>query len=104
LSPEEDFVHGRWWGSRRSVDGRFWEGKEIVYSDLDFRRGGMEDFRERHSIVEHFRISGQNRAPTMCGLTVGIKPEPKARNPKNPSPNPYSPIPDTRNVYAGSKP
>jgi hypothetical protein len=37
-------------------------------------------------------------------FTVGIKPEPEARNPKNPSPNPYSPIPDTRNIYASSKP
>jgi hypothetical protein len=37
-------------------------------------------------------------------VRVGIKPEPEARNPKNPSPNPYSPIPDTRNVYAGNKP
>jgi hypothetical protein len=31
-------------------------------------------------------------------FTLGIKPEPEARNP-----NPYSPISDTRNVHAGSK-
>jgi hypothetical protein len=36
-------------------------------------------------------------------FTLGIKPEPEARNPKNLNPNPYSPIPDTRNIYAGSK-
>jgi hypothetical protein len=46
MSHEEDFGHGRWRGSWRSVDGRFWEGKEIVYSDLNFRREGMEDFGE----------------------------------------------------------
>jgi hypothetical protein len=66
MSHEEDFGHGRWRGSWRSVDGRFWEGKEIVYSDLNFRREGMEDFGEWHIVVEHCRISRQNRAPTMC--------------------------------------
>jgi hypothetical protein len=52
------------------------------------------------------RILRYLRHTTSVGLwfRVGIKPKPEARNPKNPSPNPYSPIPDTRNVYAGSKP
>jgi hypothetical protein len=71
MSPEEDFGHGRWRGSRCSIDGRFWEGMEIVYSDLDFRRGGMEDFGDRHNVVEHCRIPGQNRAPCVWTPTIG---------------------------------
>jgi hypothetical protein len=36
-------------------------------------------------------------------VTLGIKPEPEARNPNNPNPYPYSPIPNARKVFVGSK-
>jgi hypothetical protein len=34
-------------------------------------------------------------------LSLGIKPEPEARNPKNPSSNPFSPKPDAQWAPAG---
>jgi hypothetical protein len=64
---------------------------EQVHQEEAYDQGGAQDV---HVIEEEAQPA----------LTVGIKPEPEARNPKNPSPNPYSPIPDTRNIYAGSKP
>jgi hypothetical protein len=36
-------------------------------------------------------------------VTLGIKPEPEARNPKNPNPYPYNPIPNARKVFVGNK-
>jgi hypothetical protein len=49
------------------------------------------------------RIEELSSAVDNLQVTLGIKPKPEPRNPKNPNPNPYSPIPDTRNIYAGSK-
>jgi hypothetical protein len=33
-------------------------------------------------------------------MTHAIKPEPEDQNPKNPSPNPFSPLPDTRTCFS----